>query len=138
MALGPAIAPHLALRESGLTLDVAGLAERCAPTLARACDFLVVEGAGGWRVPLNETQTLAELAQRFGFPVVLVVGMRLGCINHALLSAEAIRSDGLALAGWVANQIDPGQARATENFACLLYTSPSPRDRTRSRMPSSA
>ena len=119
VALGPAIAPHLALRESGLTLDVAGLAERCAPTLARACDFLVVEGAGGWRVPLNETQTLAELAQRFGFPVVLVVGMRLGCINHALLSAEAIRSDGLALAGCVANQIDPGQARATENFATL-------------------
>ena len=120
VVLQPAIAPHLALREAGLTLDVADLAERCAPALARACDFLVVEGAGGWRVPLNGCETLADLARLFGFPVVLVVGMKLGCINHALLSAEAIRSDGLHLAGWVANQIDPHQARAAENFATLV------------------
>ena len=119
VVLQPAIAPHLALRESGLALDAVGLAERCAPALAQACDFMVVEGAGGWRVPLNGCETLADLARLFGFPVVLVVGMKLGCINHALLSAAAIRADGLHLAGWVANQIDPHQARAAENFATL-------------------
>ncbi len=119
VVLQPAIAPHLALCESGLALDAMGLAERCAPALAQACDFMVVEGAGGWRVPLNGRETLADLARLLGFPVVLVVGMKLGCINHALLSAEAIRLDGLHLAGWVANQIDPHLARAAENFATL-------------------
>ena len=79
----------------------------------------VVEGAGGWRVPLNHAETLAGLARRLGFPVVLVVGLRLGCINHALLTAEAIRADGLELAGWVANHVDPGMSCPAENLATL-------------------
>lgn len=119
VVLQPAIAPHLALREAGISLDVDRLHQLCAPALGHDTDFLVVEGAGGWRVPLNEQQTLADFACRLQLPVVLVVGMRLGCINHALLSAQAIRSDGLKLAGWVANQIDADQPHAEQNFQTL-------------------
>lgn len=114
-----AIAPHLALEESGRSLDIAGLLPLCAPALALAHDFGVVEGAGGWRVPLNGEETLADLARALGLPVILVVGLRLGCINHALLSAEAIRADGLRLAGWVANQVDPAMERLEANIATL-------------------
>ena len=119
VALEPAIAPHLALAACGITLDAAQLAALCAPALARCHDFAVVEGAGGWRVPLNSAETLADLARVFGFPVILVVGMRLGCIHHALLTAAAIKADGLQLAGWVANQIDPDMAQVAENIATL-------------------
>lgn len=119
VVLAPAIAPHIALAAEGLALDVAALHARCLPALARPHDFAVVEGAGGWRVPLNHAETLAGLACRLGFPVVLVVGLRLGCINHALLTAEAIRADGLELAGWVANHVDPGMSCPAENLATL-------------------
>ncbi len=119
VVLAPAVAPHIALAAGGLALDVAALHARCLPALARPHDFAVVEGAGGWRVPLNHAETLAGLARRLGFPVVLVVGLRLGCINHALLTAEAIRADGLELAGWVANHVDPGMSCPAENLATL-------------------
>ena len=78
--------------------------------LAALADAVVVEGAGGFHVPLNDTQTGADLAQALALPVVLVVGLRLGCLNHALLTAEAIRARGLTLAGWVANRVDPDMA----------------------------
>ena len=119
VALEPAIAPHLALAARGVRLDAAQLVALCAPALARCRDFTVVEGAGGWRVPLNDSETLADVARLFGFPVILVVGMRLGCINHALLTAAAIRTDGLRLAGWVANQIDADMTQVAENLATL-------------------
>lgn len=119
VVLAPAVAPHIALAEAGLALDVAALHARCLPALARPHDVAVIEGAGGWRVPLNHAETLADLARRLGFPVVMVVGLRLGCINHALLTAEAVRADGLRLAGWVANQVDPGMAGLAENLATL-------------------
>lgn len=115
----PPIAPHLALADAGIALDAQKLHEQCTPALAQACDLLVVEGAGGWRVPLGGNDTLADFARLLGFPVLLVVGMRLGCLNHALLSAEAIRGDGLRLAGWVVNVIDPGMARLDDNIATL-------------------
>jgi dethiobiotin synthetase len=87
--------------------------------LALLADVVLVEGAGGWRVPVNDDETLADLARQIGAPVVMVVGLRLGCLNHALLTAEAIRADGLQLAGWVANHVDPHMACVAENIATL-------------------
>jgi dethiobiotin synthetase len=118
VALEPAIAPHIAAAEAGVELAAAALADACRRAGAEA-RFLLVEGAGGWRVPLNAQETLADVARLLGLPVVLVVGLRLGCLNHALLSAEAIRADGLTLAGWVANPLDPAMPRLEENVAAL-------------------
>jgi dethiobiotin synthetase len=87
--------------------------------LARDAEFVVVEGVGGFCVPLNAREDTADLAQRLGLPVVLVVGMRLGCINHALLTAQAIRAKGLTLAAWCANHIDATMACTDENVAAL-------------------
>lgn len=119
MAFEPAIAPHLAAREAGVDLTVAALAEPVRRVLALHAQFALVEGAGGWRVPLAGNETLSDLAIALGLPVILVVGVRLGCINHALLSAEAIERDGLRLAGWVANIVDPAISRLQENLATL-------------------
>lgn len=88
---------------------------------------VIVEGIGGFKVPLSESYTVADLAVQFGLPVVLVVGLRLGCLNHALLSAEAILSRGLSLAGWVANHIDPMMLYDAENIASLEQHIPAPR-----------
>jgi dethiobiotin synthetase len=120
VALEPAIAPHIAAAEAGLRLDAVRLVRACR-TAATGADFVVVEGAGGWRVPLDEHEaTMADLAIGLGLPVVLVVGLRLGCLNHALLSAEAIRNDGLRLAGWVANPLQPEMPRLEQNIATLV------------------
>lgn len=119
LAFAPAIAPHLAAREAGVRLDVAGLLGPVRAILARGADFTLVEGAGGWRVPLAGRESLADLAAALRLPVILVVGVRLGCINHALLTAEAIARDGLRLAGWVANLVDPHTSRLEENLATL-------------------
>lgn len=116
--LAEPLAPHLAAQREGRSIDLDHLA-RCCGKLRAASDFLIVEGAGGFRVPLGETQDGAELAVRLGLPVILVVGLRLGCLNHALLSAEAIRARDLPLAGWVANQIDPAMACVEENVDTL-------------------
>jgi dethiobiotin synthetase len=118
VALPDAIAPHIAARRAGRSVTVAELlaAHRSLQAMA---DAVVVEGAGGWRVPINDHETLADLARAIGAPVVLVVGMRLGCLNHALLTAEAIRADGLPLAGWVANAVDPAMPCVQENIDAL-------------------
>ncbi|MEO1767008.1 dethiobiotin synthase [Thiobacter aerophilum] len=112
------VAPHLAAAASGVSLDIEVMADRFRELAARA-DLVVVEGAGGFLVPLDDETTLADLALRLALPVVLVVGMRLGCLNHTLLTAEAIARRGLRLAGWVANRIDPQMARFEENLATL-------------------
>lgn len=125
-AFAPAIAPHLAAREAGVGLTVAALAGPVRQVLERGADFTLVEGAGGWRVPLAGSESLSDLAIELGLPVILVVGVRLGCINHALLSAEAIARDGLRLAGWVANIVDPQTARLEENLATLAERLPAP------------
>ncbi|MFI8582062.1 dethiobiotin synthase [Ectopseudomonas khazarica] len=119
LAFEPAIAPHLAAREVGVELTVASLASPVRAILARNADFSLVEGAGGWRVPLVGRESLSDLAQALAIPVILVVGVRLGCINHAVLTAEAIERDGLELAGWVANIVDPQTSRLEENLATL-------------------
>ncbi len=118
VALEPAIAPHIAALEARRPLSSDRLAGYCRGVLGQA-DFTVVEGAGGWRVPLNPAETLADLARQLNLPVILVVGVRLGCLNHALLTAEAIARDGLPLAGWVANVLDPDMPRLRENVDAL-------------------
>lgn len=118
-AFAPAIAPHLAAREAGVQLKVEALAAAVQAVLAQQADFTLVEGAGGWRVPLDGQATLAELPVALDLPVILVVGVRLGCINHALLTAEAIARDGLRLAGWVANVLDPQTSRLDDNLRTL-------------------
>lgn len=125
-AFEPAIAPHLAAREAGIELSAARLAEPVRKMLALQAEFSLVEGAGGWRVPLNGRENLSDLAGMLGLPVILVVGVRLGCINHALLSAEAIERDALQLAGWVANIVDPATSRLEENLATLSERLPAP------------
>jgi dethiobiotin synthetase len=107
----PAIAPHIAAEMAGVRISLDHVAAQFSSLAARA-DCVVVEGAGGWLVPLDERCSVADLAARVGLPVILVVGMRLGCLNHALLTARSIQASGLPLAGWVGNCIDP-------SFACL-------------------
>jgi len=110
----PGIAPHIAAAQAGATIQLDVIAKAYA-ALKRQSDVVIVEGAGGFRVPLNDREDMADLARKLSLPVILVVGMRLGCINHAVLSVEAIRHAGLPLAGWIANRIDPamGQFDAT-------------------------
>lgn len=125
-AFAPAIAPHLAAREAGLELSVARLLPAVRRVLQHDAEFTLVEGAGGWRVPLAGDENLSDLALALGLPVILVVGVRLGCINHAVLTAEAILRDGLPLAGWVANIIDPQTSRLEQNLATLAERLPAP------------
>ena len=108
VALTAAIAPHIAAQQEQRSLQVSRLAGLCRGVMSGGADFVLIEGAGGWRVPLNARETLADLAVQLQVGVILVVGMRLGCINHAMLTAEAIARDGLKLVGWIANQ--PGEA----------------------------
>lgn len=119
------IAPHIAAQREGVVIDIEHIAAAHA-RLAQRADVVVVEGAGGWRVPLTDTSDMADLAVRLGGAVVLVVGMRLGCLNHAVLTADAIRARGLPWAGWVANRIDPDMACADENLASLQQRLPGP------------
>lgn len=117
-ALPLPVAPHLAAQQAGIALELTSMlhAFRQLQTLA---EVVIVEGVGGWMVPFNDTQSSADLAQQLGLPVILVVGMRLGCLNHALLTAQAIQQHGLRLAGWVANRIDPKMALFDENVQSL-------------------
>ena len=114
----PPIAPHLAAAQMGVGMEIRAV-ERQFEQLSARADWLVVEGAGGWYVPFNDTQTLADLASVLRLPVILVVGIRLGCINHAFLTARAVRADGLVLAGWVANQINPSFETAAQTISAL-------------------
>jgi dethiobiotin synthetase len=114
----PAIAPHIAAAESGRAIDVERIV-RAYERLCQDCAVLLAEGAGGFLVPMDATRSLAELPLRLGMDVILVVGLRLGCLNHALLTAEAIAARGLALAGWVGNRVDPGFARPEANLETL-------------------
>jgi dethiobiotin synthetase len=114
----PAIAPHLAAAAAGVEIQLAVI-EAAFRKLCEDADMAVVEGVGGWQVPLSITAALPDLARRLDLPVVLVVGLRLGCLNHALLTARAIRADGLKLAGWIANAVDSGFERADANVASL-------------------
>ncbi|MGY8839295.1 MAG: dethiobiotin synthase [Pseudomonadales bacterium] len=115
------IAPHIAAQQQGQRMQVGRLAGFTSGVLMQGANLTLVEGAGGWRVPVNERETLADLAIALSIPVVLVVGMRLGCINHTLLTVEAITRDGLELAGWVANCIDPQMDELDANVTTLQH-----------------
>jgi dethiobiotin synthetase len=112
------IAPHIAAARLGVDIDL-GRIEACFDALAARSDAVVVEGAGGFLVPLSASTSFADLAVCLGLPVVLVVGLRLGCINHALLTQEAILRRGLTLAGWIANRIDLAMPAAEDNLDTL-------------------
>ncbi len=118
-----AIAPHIAAEKAGIKIDISVI-QQAFKKLIDMADVVIVEGAGGFLVPLNsaplnETETMADLAAVLNIPIILVVGMKLGCINHSLLTVEAIESRNLHLHGWVANQIEPNMPRLEENEASL-------------------
>lgn len=114
----PPIAPHIAAAQAGVEISLAVIHDAFA-ALQTLADVVIVEGAGGLLVPINLHQTLADVMQALQLPALLVVGMRLGCINHALLTAAVLRQRQLPLVGWVANQIDPHMAVSQENLATL-------------------
>jgi len=118
MLLREPIAPHIAARLERRSIDRAQILDAYA-RIADDCDYLVVEGVGGFRVPLDDQRDTVDLARDFALPVVLVVGMRLGCLNHALLTAQAVRAAGLALAGWIANAITPDMPYRDDNIEAL-------------------
>jgi dethiobiotin synthetase len=119
------LAPELAARAAGVTIELAAL-RAAYQGLAAQADAVVVEGVGGWAAPLSATLDQAALVRALRLPVVLVVGLRLGCLNHAYLSARAIAADGCQLAGWIATAIDPEMACVDENFALLAQRLPAP------------
>lgn len=103
--LPDACSPHIAAANAGKSVIAARIEGYCKGALLQKPDFALIEGAGGWRVPISPRETMADIAIKLNLPVILVVGLRLGCINHALLTVEAIRRDGLSIAGWVGNQL---------------------------------
>jgi dethiobiotin synthetase len=113
-----AIAPHLAAEQANTSICVDKIVQSYAE-LAALADTVIVEGVGGFCVPLNDTEDTAMLAQQLGLPVILVVGMRLGCLNHALLTRQAIAAAGLPCAGWIANVIEPNMTHLDDNIAAL-------------------
>lgn len=121
----PAIAPHIAAAEAGMAIDT-GRIVAAHRRLCADAQVVLAEGAGGFLVPLDGQRSFAELPALLGMEVLLVVGLRLGCLNHALLTAEAIAARGLALAGWIGNHIDPGFSRLDANVATLAARLPAP------------
>jgi len=119
------ISPHLAALREGIVIEPDRIiaAHR---RLAARCEVVLVEGAGGWLAPISATATMADVARALGLPVVLVVGLRLGCLNHALLSAAAISQQGLTLAGWIGSLIDPSMRALDGNLATLVARLPAP------------
>lgn len=120
IALQAAVAPHVAAAMQERKLDAQRIVGFCRGALMTRADFVIIEGAGGWRVPLNNRETLAQIPKELNLPVILVVGIKLGCINHALLTIEAIKRDGITLAGWVANKIDPHMLVSDESIEYLM------------------
>ncbi|GLQ33277.1 dethiobiotin synthase [Litoribrevibacter albus] len=119
VAYEPAIAPHIAAMENGKLLTASGLEGFIRGAMLKPAQVKLIEGAGGWFTPLSYQETLADLVKRLNVPVILVVGMRLGCLNHALLTVAALQTSGLTLAGWVANRVDPEMGRFDENLETL-------------------
>jgi dethiobiotin synthetase len=118
-----ATSPHLAARAAGRPIGIPAIVRAYAEIATRA-DVVVVEGAGGWRAPIGDRETMEDVAIALGLPVLLVVGLRLGCINHTLLTADAIRRSGLELAGWIANPIDPSFAAAADTTEAIAERLP--------------
>lgn len=114
----PPIAPHIAAERDQQQIDLDVLF-KAYTELSTKADYVIVEGVGGWSVPLNDRKTVADIPSKLNIPVILVIGMKLGCINHALLTAEAIRANGNNLIGWIANKIDAEMVAYDENLQTL-------------------
>ena len=112
------VSPHIAARLNHSEIDIATIGRHCSSIAANA-EIVVVEGAGGWETPISDTHTMADVALALSLPVVLVVGLRLGCLNHALLTARSISAAGLPLAGWIGNRLDEDFAELDANLATL-------------------
>ena len=125
-AYEPPIAPHIAAQLAGSSLSVANINERLQLALTSNADVTVIEGCGGWYVPLNDLETMADFVLSHSFKVILVVGIRLGCLNHALLTYRAMQEEGANVAGWIANCIDPAMINREENIATLKEWLPVP------------
>lgn len=126
IALKDAVAPHIAADNEGRRLVVNRIAGFVRGAIMTPANLTLVEGAGGWRVPLNPMENMGHLVKELNLPVILVVGVRLGCINHSLLTAEAIINDGLKIVGWVANCIDSDMSEQDANIASLASLLPFP------------
>lgn len=124
-AFAPAIAPHLAAREAGVEIALAPI-RTAYESLAAQADLVLVEGVGGWMAPLSDTLMQADLVRELDLGVILVVGLRLGCLNHALLSARAIADDGARFVGWIGSAVDPAMQRFDDNLATLRERLPAP------------
>jgi dethiobiotin synthetase len=124
-ALPAATAPEIAAALAGVEIELAPILQAYAALAAQA-DVVLVEGVGGWLAPLSATLDQPALARALGLPVILVVGLRLGCLNHARLSARAIQADGMVLAGWIATEVDPALEFAGEYFEALQRVLPAP------------
>ena len=114
----PAVSPHIAAKEAGIEVDTSTI-RRKFDALAAGVDWVVVEGAGGWFAPINGHQTMADLAWALSVPALMVVGLKLGCLNHAQLTRLGVESQGVHLAGWIASAIDPGMMRVEDNLTAL-------------------
>jgi dethiobiotin synthetase len=114
----PAISPHIAAKEAGIEVDTS-MIRRKFDALAAESDWVVVEGAGGWFAPINEHQTMADLAWALSIPALMVVGLKLGCLNHAQLTRLGVEAQGVQLAGWIASEVDPAMMRTGDNLAAL-------------------
>ncbi|MGB3747809.1 MAG: dethiobiotin synthase [Rhodanobacter sp.] len=124
-AFAEAVSPHLAAAADHAEVAL-GPIEAAHARLAASADVVVVEGVGGWLAPLSPTLLANALPQALGLPVILVVGLRLGCLNHAQLSARAIRADGCTLLGWIGSAVDPAMERREDNLATLRRLLPAP------------
>tara|TARA_B110000495_G_C22951868_1_gene557456 strand:+ start:290 stop:958 length:669 start_codon:yes stop_codon:yes gene_type:complete len=118
--LKQAIAPHIAAQNEGVSLKASELAGHCNNIMSKKADLTLIEGAGGWQVPLNQDEFIGDIVKILNIPVILVVGIKLGCLNHALLTAKALRKDGVVLHGWIANQIDPLMPAYEKNIESLI------------------
>jgi len=120
VALEVPASPHIAAALESKTVRADRIVGYCRGALITPADFVLIEGAGGWRVPISPSETMADIAKQLQMKVILVVALRLGCLNHALLTAEAIRKDGLKIAGWVGNRVDDHEmAYEEQNIATL-------------------
>ena len=127
LRFSPPIAPHIAARQAGVVVEPGQIMAGFSDLAAEEHDLLLMEGAGGWRLPIGRGRFMSDVVKSLKLDVILVVGMRLGCLNHALLTAEAIKQDGLTLAGWIANTPGDGMSCYAENLATLDELMSAPR-----------
>ncbi|MBN4053945.1 dethiobiotin synthase [Haliea sp. AH-315-K21] len=113
------IAPHIAAQQEGVTVQANELAEHCKKVINKKADLTLIEGAGGWLVPLNQKEFIGDVVKALNIPVILVIGLKLGCLNHALLTVRALQEEGVILHGWIANQLNPKMPACEENLETL-------------------